>query len=122
MPTRIQRKRTKGWKMPRGAVVVDRTTPFGNPFPISKGTQTSMGVTKPVYQVGTWNGPAMWFADTKEEAANFSVNAFRSWITHAPQAALLEKARRALKGKDLACWCPIGQPCHAEVLLELVNS
>lgn len=26
-----------------------------------------------------------------------------------------------LRGKDLACWCPLDQPCHAEVLLELAN-
>ncbi len=26
-----------------------------------------------------------------------------------------------LRGKDLACWCPIGAPCHADVLLELAN-
>lgn len=32
MPQRIQRKRTAGWKMPAGAVVVDRTTKWGNPF------------------------------------------------------------------------------------------
>jgi hypothetical protein len=30
--------------------------------------------------------------------------------------------RRDLAGKDLACWCPLGQPCHADVLLELANS
>lgn len=24
-------------------------------------------------------------------------------------------------GKDLACWCPINQPCHADVLLRLAN-
>jgi hypothetical protein len=24
-----------------------------------------------------------------------------------------------LRGKDLACWCPLDQPCHADVLLEL---
>lgn len=23
--------------------------------------------------------------------------------------------------KDLACWCKIGEPCHADVLLELAN-
>ena len=27
----------------------------------------------------------------------------------------------ALRGKDLACWCPLGRPCHADVLLELAN-
>jgi hypothetical protein len=27
----------------------------------------------------------------------------------------------ALKGKDLACWCQLDQPCHADVLLEIAN-
>lgn len=27
-----------------------------------------------------------------------------------------------LRGKNLACWCPIGQPCHADVLLEIANA
>lgn len=31
-PRRIQRKRTRGWKMPEGAVYVGRPTIFGNPF------------------------------------------------------------------------------------------
>lgn len=26
-----------------------------------------------------------------------------------------------LKGKDLACWCPLDQPCHADVLLKIAN-
>ena len=26
-----------------------------------------------------------------------------------------------LGGSDLACWCPLDQPCHADVLLELAN-
>ncbi len=25
-----------------------------------------------------------------------------------------------LRGKNLACWCPIDEPCHADVLLQLV--
>lgn len=31
------------------------------------------------------------------------------------------KIRRELAGKNLACWCPLDQPCHADVLLELAN-
>ena len=31
------------------------------------------------------------------------------------------EARRALAGRDLACWCPLGEPCHADVLLELAG-
>lgn len=26
-----------------------------------------------------------------------------------------------LRGKNLACWCKPGAPCHADVLLELAN-
>lgn len=31
-PRRIQRKRTKGWRMPEGAVYVGRPTKYGNIF------------------------------------------------------------------------------------------
>ena len=27
-----------------------------------------------------------------------------------------------LAGKNLACWCPLDQPCHADVLLKIANS
>jgi len=27
----------------------------------------------------------------------------------------------ALKGKDLACWCPLDEPCHADVLLKFLK-
>jgi hypothetical protein len=26
-----------------------------------------------------------------------------------------------LRGRDLACWCPIGSPCHADVLLDFLR-
>lgn len=29
--------------------------------------------------------------------------------------------RAELRGRDLVCWCPLDQPCHADVLLELAN-
>jgi hypothetical protein len=33
----------------------------------------------------------------------------------------LATLRRDLAGKDLACWCPLDQPCHADSLLEVAN-
>ena len=33
----------------------------------------------------------------------------------------LDAIQRELCGRDLACWCPIGQPCHADVLIALAN-
>ena len=32
------------------------------------------------------------------------------------------RLRHELAGYDLACWCPLDQPCHADVLLELANA
>lgn len=38
-----------------------------------------------------------------------------------PKPPPLDELRAALRGHDLACWCPLDQPCHADVLLELAN-
>jgi hypothetical protein len=36
-------------------------------------------------------------------------------------AALMLRSLGELRGKNLACWCPLDQPCHADVLLEIAN-
>lgn len=33
----------------------------------------------------------------------------------------IDDVQRELRGKNLACWCPLDQPCHADVLLEVAN-
>jgi hypothetical protein len=33
----------------------------------------------------------------------------------------VEEVREQLAGKDLACWCPLDEPCHADVLIEVAN-
>jgi hypothetical protein len=95
MPTRIQQRRTKDWRKPRGTRSVARGTVFGNPFPVA------------------FPGDP----DSHAEAAA----AFRAWVTAPGQADLLARARRELAGRDLMCWCRLGLPCHADVLLELAN-
>jgi hypothetical protein len=52
----------------------------------------------------------------------------RSWRSAAVEAFRLENYYRRpssefaeLTGKNLACWCTLGEPCHADVLLELAN-
>lgn len=114
-PKRIQRKRTKGWRMPDGAVYVGRPSIYGNPFRVGE----------------TYCGPTI----RKAATANEAVTAFRDWIgcdnlhhlmwdrslivAHVELKAAL--ARGDLVGKDLACWCPLDQPCHADVLLKIAN-
>jgi len=33
----------------------------------------------------------------------------------------VEQVREELRGRDLACYCPLDEPCHADVLLEIAN-
>lgn len=43
---------------------------------------------------------------------------YEQWLRDRP--ALIAKAKKELKDKDLACWCaPL--PCHANVLLRVVS-
>jgi hypothetical protein len=44
-----------------------------------------------------------------------SIRLYREWLDRSGLDTGL------LAGHDLACWCPLGQPCHADVLLELAN-
>lgn len=97
MPKRIRLSRSWGWRLPEGGRKVARPGPFGNPF-----------LVDPV------GDPAAAHAE--------AVGAFRDWITLPEQAGLRERARRELRGRDLACWCASDLPCHAEVLLEIANA
>jgi hypothetical protein len=95
MPRRIQLRRSKGWRLPEGARSVARPGPFGNPFPVAR-----MG------------DPA---------AHSEAVETFRAWLMAPEQAGLRDRARRELRGRDLACWCAPSLPCHADVWLRVVN-
>lgn len=98
MPKRIQRQRTKGWRMPEGAVYVGRPTKWGNPFRV--GTRTRFeGLDELVYNRAR------------------AVVLFRENAWHLG----LDLDATELRGKDLCCWCPLDQPCHADVLLEWAN-
>lgn len=102
---RIQRQRTKGWRMPENAVYAGRPSRWGNPY--------SMPGTLPGRHDGlVYEHPKMAFiVRTREE----SVEAYRRYIVPFMPTGWIAP----LLGHDLACWCPLDQPCHADVLLEL---
>ena len=103
-PQRIQRKRSKGWRMPEGAVYVGRPSRWGNPFRIGETYQiSSPGETR--YGVVRDNAHA--------------VDLFQDYLNL--RGDLVAKIGQELRGRDLACWCPAGQPCHADVLLRIAN-
>lgn len=108
MPVRIQRKRMKGWRMPAGAVYVGRPTIWGNPFVIGK-------------LDGGWFLPGSDEAEgpfRRVKDAADAVRLYREALLADPTSGEMVQA---LRGHDLACWCPLDQPCHADVLLELAN-
>lgn len=97
MPKRIQRKRTKGWRMPPNTIYVGRPTRWGNPFTL----KDLMTVEECVQNYSDWLFPS------------------GKWIS---LGALWIRAHiEELRGKNLACWCSLDQPCHADILLELAN-
>lgn len=121
MPERIQRKRTKGWRMPEGAVYVGRPSRWGNPYVI--GREGPAGIAR-------WDAwlvldsqaechPRVAAFGTEREARTDAVNRFAMWLSEAPRLWI---AQTELAGRDLACWCPLDQPCHADVLLEVANA
>ena len=65
----------------------------------------------------------------RDMTAAESVECYRAYITGGgwpidwrPRLDFdLAELRDTLGGHDLVCWCPIGTPCHADVLLELAN-
>lgn len=97
-PHRIQRRRVKGWRMPEGAVYVGRGSRWGNPVLV--GDRRTGGV---IDQAG-------------------AVEAFLRRL-HTGQLRFSEAdVVRHLRGKSLACWCALDQPCHGDPLMEIANA
>lgn len=117
-PIRVQLRRSKGWRMPPNTVKVDRTTPWGNPWRITVGTNLRTG--KHVYFVDRGDFESVIrVSDTRPEAVAVAVALFRQWVNAPQQSTWRDRATLVLKGKNLACWCP--DECHGNVLLEMVN-
>lgn len=115
MPKRIQRKRTKNWKMPEGAVYVGRPSMWGNPFVVHHpGSSFEIAMT-PKMAVDAFRSMV------EKEGSWFSVPLPWPKGKIPSQLTTVEDVKRELRGKDLACWCPLDQPCHADVLLRIAN-
>ena len=93
MPERIQRKRTKGWKMPPNTVYVGRPTKWGNDYIVGEYSHHTKDIITP----------------------EMAVKLYRD------RQIPLRSGLEDLRGKNLACWCPLDKPCHVDVLLEIAN-
>lgn len=95
-PMRIQMHRRRGgWRKDHpDAVIAARPSRWGNPYQAGKD------------------------GDGNRE---FVVSLYRAYLERPEQADLVVSIKSELRGKDLACWCPLDGPCHADVLLEIAN-
>jgi hypothetical protein len=105
MPERVQLSRRKGWRMPDNTVKVDRSTRWGNPF----GDYPTRAAQVARFRSAVI-GPVL---SGKQCAPNAHPDSYVGRII---------RDAHNLRGKNLACWCPLDEPCHADVLLELANT
>lgn len=115
MPKRIQRKRTKGWRLPTGAMCVDRSTRWGNPYRLSPKLQ----------MLGPLGPENEWWDDKtpKDDLHKILVERFEHWLSSQVdvEAIWIMQNLNQLRGNDLACWCDPSLACHADVLIEIAN-
>jgi hypothetical protein len=105
-PQRIRLSRAKGWRIPPGTVKVDRSTRWGNPFVVGRDGDRARCVQLLEYLLGG----GLLCVTTRAP-----LELQHNYLAHA------RRNRRHLRGKNLACWCPLDAPCHADVLLRMAN-
>lgn len=108
MPERIQLSRAKGWRKPVGAVVVARPSKWGNPYMIATGCQSSETANRMIV-----------VALFRRELVAALVDPWGS--AHTIEFRRIAESLEELRGRAVACWCPLDQVCHGDVLLELAN-
>ena len=96
-PKRVRRRR--GVALPPGTRYVGRPTRWGNPY---------------VWRPGELRAGRVQVRDRAEALARYEAD-----LRGDP--ARVADVRAELRGVDLACWCPLDEPCHADVLLRVAN-
>jgi hypothetical protein len=99
-PKRVRMTRQRPWRAENpNAVIVARPTRWGNPFHV---------FSSEIVQHD--DGRDWWVPDARAAVVE---------LYRCETVPTLDLA--PLAGHDLACWCPLDQPCHADVLLDLAN-
>jgi hypothetical protein len=94
--------------MPEGAIYVGRTTAGRS---LDYGNRYAVGET-----VRHVNDTMVLVRDRAH-----AVQLYREWFRWQQEHGYPHDLK-PLRGRDLCCWCPLDQPCHADVLLELANA
>ena len=104
----IEKSRAPGWRLPPKARSVARPHQFSNPFRV---------VGPPHRVIFDRTGQEFGQFSDKPAALQRCVELHYRWILAPEQAARRAMVRKQLRGLALACFCPEGAPCHADVLI-----
>lgn len=123
MPHRLRFHCRRGFRLPDNALRVSRPSRFANPFKITVLSARNYYV---VFLPDSYEGTLAhrilhsrkYSHLTQREAHALAVECYRELLERRP---LPGRDLEDLRGKDLACYCPLDLPCHADVLLELAN-
>lgn len=99
-PLRIQRTRKKGggyvWPPGKGNIFITNNRPI-----VYVGRPTK------------WGNPYLLSVFKRGDAVNYYRMTLTNWMK--------KEIKKELKGKNLACWCPLDKLCHADILLKIAN-
>lgn len=112
-PIRIQRSRKKKQISPNGLPIlyVGRPTKYGNPFKLGE------KVSNYWMSIFDKKDTETYFAKNKIIECEDGIYLFEKYMSYS-MAEFKEKNQ----GKNLSCWCRLGEKCHADILLKLWNS
>lgn len=118
-PARIRLSRAAGFRLDQAsmklnglpAVVVARPSRWGNPFVVARSRGRDGTRAECVHRFAMLAAGLICISDAKVHPDE-QTEVLRD---------LRRNGRQYLQGRNLACWCPAGAPCHADVLIAFVN-
>lgn len=125
---RVQLQRAAGWRKPEGCISVARPSRWGNPWVVGDLVTMAVSGMIPCPVVGSYgsNDERMFesYFDLRMTptlaVALYRRDLLGTLTDEDPHYNGLHAAFEALRGHDLACWCAPEDPCHVDVLLELL--
>lgn len=127
-PRGVQLRRVAGWTLPPRTRSVARPTRWGNPWAVDTGDVRASGYMRGP-GAGFYGGDREYLYDValpRRLTAEEAVGIYRHDLVMTlddpdPCFDEVRDALAGLAGWNLACWCPLGAPCHRDVLLDLAN-
>ncbi|OWL95592.1 hypothetical protein B7435_30380 [Mycolicibacterium peregrinum] len=128
-PQRLQRKRVKGFHLPDSSISVARPSRHGNPFRVVG--LSVVGMSWP--EVTEWDRAVVAMPDAEVlytcapdrcAAVAHAVALYRQLLRFRQSnwsPARFDSWLQPVRRRDLACYCALDQPCHADVLLEIAG-